>query len=276
MQSLPPEILALIVAEMWRSRTSLSPVSLAWPDIVPVVREQRFQHLQVSGLRRTAGLVAIIDSTPEISTVIRTIHANSTSEENMASKLGELIHLLSKIGNLERLSLHCLRYDFPDTLPAYANLTTLSLSDVRMSYLSDLLNPMHSMPHLSTLSFRRLTVSDLYRFASSALKNYPRKPISLWDGDSGGFVAPTPVQASQVRSLILSITSYADAILLDLISSTKSPFPNIEEITILCNFYKDWPHFPLLLRRYDSSLRVLSIAEDVVESDGESSLRHTY
>ena len=107
MQSFPPEILALIIVEMWREGISLSSVSLVSPDIVPVVREQRFQHLQVSGLRRTAGLVAIIDSTPEISTVIRTIHANSTSEENMASKLGELIHLLSKIGNLERLSLHC-------------------------------------------------------------------------------------------------------------------------------------------------------------------------
>ena len=110
-------------------------------------------------------------------------------------------------------------------------------------------------------------------FPASALKIYPRDPISLWDGDTDGFV-PAPVP--QVRSLSLSIALYADAILLDLISSTKSPFPNIEEITILCNFYKDWPHFPLLLRRYDSSLRVLSIAEDVVEFDGESSLRHTY
>ena len=152
MQSLPPEILALIITEIWRSGISLSSVSLAWPDIVPVVREQRFQHLQVSGLRRTAGLIAIIDSTPGTSTVIRTIHVNTTSKEKTASDSSALICLLSKIGNLETLSLHGLRYDFPDNLPAYANLTTILLSDVRMSYLSDLLNPMHSMPHLSHLS----------------------------------------------------------------------------------------------------------------------------
>lgn len=272
MNCLPPEILSLIVSEIWLSNDSLSSISLAVPSTTPFVREHRFKVLHVAPTW-LKDLLDIIDGAQDVSKAIRKVTLIYELEDfTLFSRL------LSAAVNLEKLVLRgTFTIDWTadlsnlsTSLRACTRLTSLCITEMAIPRLSDLFQVLHSVPNLTTLTLRWLEIHDMYdMMPPSWLSPPPENPFyrPQWDPDPQDFEAPKPLP--RISHLTLQLTSRVWSLMhIDLISSAKTPFPNLQEIVFQDQFLAMYSprRLPALLKRYRSSLRVLDLADGVEET----------
>lgn len=241
MLSIPPEILALIVTEAWCSQNShstLSSLALALLGAVPFIREYRFRELQLGDVRsrppntNSTTLMAIIDGAPEVGNIIKKVDiVNSTF-----APVPHLPRLLSMAPNLKEIELCHFATDKGslDPLGSCSRLTMISLDNVVIQHLSDLLSVLPKLPYLTTLKLQRLHIRDNHTIirarlqAVTPLTNYLDALVTeMYHRE-----APRPLQVPQVSHLTLTISDTSDLLICCLSLSSKSPFPNLREIRL--------------------------------------------
>ena len=266
MRSIPPEIKSLFIDELSRSDPdALSALSLAWRDALPFTRDLRFKDLRVFKRPQMAALLAVVDGSPEVSATIRTIYIELGSSP-AALEIPDAL-------NLKQLTINDTCYlpsqAFSVSLRKCMHLTTLSLFHVVSKQLCDLFNIISSIPHLRTLKLRYLNIEDVFKISMGI---WGRRTAALWSGsppwDRSGVETPKPVL--QVDCLELEVHTASDLMLLDLISTSETPFPNLQEITIrdYVAQSKGCTRFCALLREYHSSLRVVDLGESLTDNSG--------
>lgn len=278
MSYIPLDIKALIIHEIWisdqqRERT-LSGLCFAWPDTIPFIRQYRFKNLIIADLRTLSPLLDIIHAAPEISTIIRRINIYCRRGFMSADPEADTLALVSCAFNLEELVLDYMDLTkFNLAMAAFkfhggslTHLKTLSVNFSSMSTTSTLFDIIRSFPHLTTLRFFNLYIDELSVIIAE-----------LWDGaDASSDFSPdvcipwnvrdfeVPDTVSRITTLKVNLGSSVDLILLDLISSPKTPFPNVEEIILIdsdiarCRTQR----LPALIERYNGTLRVLDLGVD--------------
>lgn len=271
MSSIPPEVKALIVSEIWLSEDpepTLSSLSFAWPDAIHFIRECRFNDvLLISTLHRIPELIAIIEGAPEVGASIRTLMVSGAVIET-----GQLLHLLSSATNVEDLQLT----DFPtgdnllDTLGTCNHLTTLFLYNFSIEHFSNLLDVLRPLPNLSALRFEYFQILEfgnislgLWKYAGMSLE-YNDEEMFPWSAH--GYETPRPML--QVSCLSLHLSTSSDLLLYDLICSAKTPFPNLQEIVLADEAVKSYrsERLSALMERYASSLRTLDLVDGLNDS----------
>lgn len=277
MLTLPPEIKSLIAAEVWRlcSPSTWANFSLAWPEMVPFVRERRFKDIDINRLEKMRQLMDIVEGAQDCAAAIQRMKIENSYPHNDTEMIFLIPPLVTRAVNLQTLSLQHL--EWKDSIPPSAcpSLTMLSLCAISFPRLSDLVDALLSIPNLTNLNIRCLELHDL---KALALEMWPTARDQSLEScappwDTRGFEAPKAV--SQLSCLEIHVLWMSDLMLLDLLSSAKTPFPNLREITLVPCFCPPREAFSGFLQRYPS-LRLLYIQCYLCDSYVSNSVSQSY
>lgn len=264
---IPLELKALIIREIWfldefreyawKRERALSALSFVWPDAIPRIREYRFRKIAPMP-DNLPSLLAILNSAPEIYDLIRSISQGRDSE--LAASLS-LIQRAVKVEELTLFDIYLSGFnravaELPGSLRGCTRLRKLCIHESCDRHLSTVLETIHSLPYLTHLEFWNICVDDLLRAITSEAYE-PEDYLEMWDPHD--FEAPSP--SMRITSLTIDWVSWGDLQFLDLVASSKTPFPNIQHIRLAGDskpiFHSE--RLRVLLERYKNSLRSLEL-----------------
>ena len=283
MLPVPLELKALVVHELAHDQKDLSTVSLVWPETISYIREHRFKNLYIHGPDELSRFLRLMGGAPAISSAIRYIsiitpRTQADSPLRVREQYRNMMTLIMAVPNLEELSLDGNNLSKFDLVLSSSPSSSIKLKKLtlRQSHtsLKSFLDILRSFPHLTNLSLLCVDIMDLSQIAKDVWNLSERtsalpQPEHCVMWDTQGIEAPEEV--AQVTSLTIHPFSASDLIFLDLLASSKTPFPNLEEII----FFDDDlqmcrpRRLPALLDRYKDTLHTLDLLGDAFYNRSE-------
>lgn len=222
--SFPPEITALIVAEIASQKPAfLSSLILAWPNVIPFVREHRFKKIEIGTPKRLESFIAI--SSPGVMFSVR--RARFWRSHHPPLDIGRLSQLVSTAVNLEEIELCDFEMDSINlallaSLRACTHLTTVCLSSITSQYLPDIFPALQLLPRLVTF---KLCLTGLQGPVGSISHRMSGDTLGLYPSWNVHNLEAPPI--AQVSCLELTLYALWDLLILDLIASPKTPFSTL-------------------------------------------------
>ena len=269
---IPADIFEIIVCLLADDKQALCSLGLAWKGAIPAIRARRFKNVRhADGNRSRSPISPIIENAPEICVLIRTLSLFIRSNNT------QVYPIITNAVNVQDLTFEWLTTSFYNAenlsscLAQYSSLTTLTFTNGFVE-MSSFFSHLHAIPRLTTLTMSSLVIKELKAITYKAWPTAATIYRALWDNHTGfkdctpferdtyDFEAPKPLP--NITRLSLTVSNTSDLILLDLISSTKSPFPNVENFTLSdCTGSCRTLRFNGLLQNFKTTLTTLELDE---------------
>lgn len=279
MPGLPLEIKALIIAEVWKADPrwihSLSALSLVWKDAASFIREWRFNDVSSSD-EHFILLSGLLNDEWDPLPLIRKLKLYITRPLDHPINGPRLFATVAQAVNVENLtfvglSARCSVGVLSESLIGYRRLTTLTFSSLCV-HIIPWIKLLHAIPHLVSLTLAEIRIIDCMSIALEVWPHQDRDSYSLGPPyftveecapfDWETHVFQTPHILPNLTHLSFNFLKAPELMLLDLIASSKTPFPNIQRLQLSDRAYSyRTPRITALMRRFKSSLTSFELME---------------